>query len=152
MFHALTYAGDARELATLVEVPRPDAGEPRRVPLLLGADAFGAPYEVLDVELTLGERVNDAGELVEFTRSTVHLGPASTETRRGNRARYLAQRAEQADQALEHARVRAYWRPDLYPPVPTAKARDAAGRQHRAALATARVLEHAAAYAAKAAA
>lgn len=120
MYAALTYRADVRELAELVEVPRPDAGERRRVPVLLGTDVLGAPYEVLDVEL-----VDVNGRLAG---SRVHLGPASAETRRGNRARYLDQRAAGAELALEHARVRHFWRPDLWPPVADDQAGDVAAR------------------------
>lgn len=108
-YRVLHYACDVAELGRPVEVPRYDDGPTRRVPVLLGRDAFGRPYEVLDVVVELDR--NGAGPY-----STVHLGPADVATQRGNRARYLRQQADAAAQRAQEARVRHYWRPDLYAP------------------------------------
>lgn len=99
MYGALHYRGDRRPLGTGLKVLRSDGGAERTVPVLLGADATGLPYEVLDVDY-------DA----ELDRSTVHLGPASPDTVRGNRSTAFHQREQRAEQSAAHARVVDYWR------------------------------------------
>lgn len=106
-YTVLNYAADVRELGRGVTVPRADGGEVRTVPVLLGVDVMGHPYEVLDVEV-LAEADG------RVTRCAVHLGPAAVDTTRGNRSAVHAQRLARADLADEQARVRAFWRPDLY--------------------------------------
>lgn len=99
-YKVLNYRGDRRDLEAGLVVPATG----RRVPLLLGADAFGSPYEVLDVDY-------DA----ELDRSRVHLAPATDATRRGHRSALIAQRTAGAEQAAHEATVRHFWRPDVWP-------------------------------------
>jgi hypothetical protein len=119
----LHYAADATELAAGLTVTRADGGHERTVPRVLGADPAGLPYEVLAVDY-------DA----EAHRSTVHLGPASPDTLRGYRsAGYHRHDATEAT-VRELARVRHYWRPDLWPaPVTPAGASQAASARQGAA-------------------
>lgn len=104
-YRVLHYAGDRTELGRGIAVPHVDGRPPRRCPVLLGSDAFGHPYEVLDVDY------DEAAD-----RSTVHLAPSTVDTQRGNRARALAQRAADVELADEHAAVRSFYRPDVWAP------------------------------------
>lgn len=81
-YRVLHYRGDRTVIATGIPVPRPDTGPVRTVPLEFGSDALGAPYEVLDADY------DPATDL-----TTVHLQPATADTRRGN---LVARRAAEA--------------------------------------------------------
>lgn len=113
-YAVLRYPGDVSELAKGLLVPREDGGTERRVPVLLGTDVLGHPYEVLDVEV-LEEATDLAGERT-VVRSAVHLGPASVDTMRGNRSTLAHQRRTRAAQLHSHARAAHFWRPDVYAP------------------------------------
>lgn len=130
MYGALTYRGDLSHLADPLEVPREDGGQTRTVPHLLGADPFGRPYEVLDVEVRYVSDLEDddhpAGLGPDDVVTVVHLGPASIEATRGNRARVLHNARAEAEAMAQRARVAAFWRPDLYSTVAQAIADAAA--------------------------
>lgn len=119
MYGALTYRGDLTELGSGLEVPREDGGQTRRVSVLLGSDVFGHPYEVLDVELERFDVTTLADPVPVYeVRTRVHVQPASIDTTRGNRSAALHQQRDRAEQLAEHARVRHFWRPDVWAPAP----------------------------------
>lgn len=160
MYGALTYRGDLSHLEDGIEVPRTDGGVTRRVPVLLGADALGHPYEVLDVEGIAqpahydeardrpcpGSTTYSTGDLDApcdtcggstgvhapgrgpFVRTRVHVQPATVDTTRGNRSAAIHAQADRLAEQAAHARVRHFWRPDVWAPAPDTTAVDAVRR------------------------